>query len=153
MDRMTALALPLALMLALGGCSSLDVFGIWSDDAETGAADTPQGFEAAAVPVQAVRSLEIGRTRSGYMITAFGTAKGLGYGKPHLRPRRDGALGVEGFIDFDFVAFPPDPAFDLGVGTIEARALRADLPVDADALRGARGIRVHGAAGGVQFRF
>ena len=75
-----ATAAAIAAMLALGGCS---LFGS-GDDKEAAAAAQ---VEAAAlyVPVEAVRFIEIGRTRNGYVITAHGEAPGLGHGAPELR--------------------------------------------------------------------
>jgi len=143
----TAIATAIAAALALGGCS---LFG--SNDDNTAAAE-----QAAPVPVYApietVSHIEIGRTRNGYVITARGVAPGLGYGAPELRVRRQGKAGPDGFIDFDFVAQAPDPSFNLGEGTLQARAIRADLHVTARELQGAAGIRIHGVSGGLRMLF
>ena len=91
--------------------------------------------------------------RDGFLITAYGTAPGLGYSLPHLRPRRDGAPGPDGYVEYDFVATEPPAGFDLPPGTSRTRTLRADLPVKAADLRGVAGIRVQAVQGGVQLDF
>lgn len=143
-----ATAAAIAAMLALGGCS---LFGSGDDEEAAAAAQV----EAAAlyVPVEAVRFIEIGRTRNGYVITAHGEAPGLGHGAPELRARREGKAGPDGFIDYDFVARAPDPGLNLGQGTVQARMIRADLHVTARELQGAVGIRIHGVSGGLQMLF
>ena len=149
MRRTAALATvaAIAAVLALGGCS---LFG--SDDDAAAAAEQA---EAASlyVPVEVVRHIELGRTRNGYVITAFGEAPGLGHSAPELRARRQGKLGPDGFVDFDFVVQAPDPNLNLGEGTLQARMIRADLHVTARELRGAAGIRIHGVSGGFQMVF
>ncbi len=143
-----ATAAAIAAVLALGGCS------LFSSDDDDEAAD-PEQTEAVAlyVPVEAVRHIEIGRTRNGYVITARGEAPGLGHGAPELRARREGKAGPDGFIDYDFVAQAPDPNLNLGQGTVQARMVRADLHVTARDLQGAVGIRIHGVSGGLQMLF
>ncbi len=143
-----AAAAAIAAVLALGGCS-------WfSSDDEKEAAATEQAEAAALyVPVEAVRHIEIGRTRNGYVITARGEAPGLGHGAPELRARREGKVGPDGFIDYDFVAQAPDPSLNLGEGAVQARMVRADLHVTARDLQGAVGIRIHGISGGLQMLF
>ncbi len=148
MRRNAALSAAIAAVLVLGGCS---LFG--SDDDEEAAAAEQEQAAALYAPVEAVRHIEVGRTRNGYVITAHGIAPGLGYGAPELRARRQGKPGPDGFIDFDFVAQAPDPSFNLGEGAVEARAVRADLHVTASDLRGAVGIRSHGTSGGLQMQF
>ncbi len=145
-----ATAAAVAAVLALGGCS---LFGSDDDDEAAAAAQAEAAAAALYVPVEAVRNVEIGRTRNGYVITARGVAPGLGYGAPELRVRRQGKAGPDGFIDYDFVAQAPDPNFNLGEGAVEARAVRADLHVTARDLRGAVGIRIHGVSGGLQLQF
>jgi hypothetical protein len=142
-----ATAAAIAAVLALGGCS-------WfSSDDEGGAAAPEQAASALYVPVEAVRHIEIGRTRNGYVITAFGEAPGLGHSAPELRVRRQGKVGPDGFIDYDFVAQAADPNLNLGEGTLQARMVRADLHVTARDLQGAAGIRIHGVSGGVKMLF
>jgi hypothetical protein len=143
-----ATAAAIAAMLALGGCS---LFG--SDNDDTVAATEQAEAAALYVPVETVRQIEIGRTRNGYVITAHGVAPGLGHGAPELRARREGKVGPDGFIDYDFVAQAPDPNLNLGQGTVQARMIRADLHVTARDLQGAVGVRIHGVSGGLQMLF
>ena len=145
-----ATAAAVAAVLALGGCS---LFSSDDDDEAAVAAQAEAAAAALYVPVEAVRNVEIGRTRNGYVITAHGVAPGLGHGAPELRVRRQGKLGPDGYIDFDFVAQAPDPSFNLGEGTVKARMVRADLHVTARDLQGAVGIRIHGISGGLQMLF
>ncbi|MEM8698064.1 MAG: hypothetical protein AAGF44_02785 [Pseudomonadota bacterium] len=138
-----------AVTIGLSGC------GLFSDDEEE-LPEEPTAQELAptrGVPIQAVREVEIGRTRDGFVITAFGTAPQLGYALPRLRARRDGQPGQDGFIDFDFVASPPAPGLERGAGSLEARALRADVLLRTSELRDAAGIRVHALQGGLQLEF
>lgn len=154
-----------AVMIALTGCSSGsdesagsavdDIGTLWGEDSSAEKARKAElaRLREIKVPIQAVREIEIGRTRDGFIITAFGTAPGLGFSLPQLRPRRSGAPGADGFVEFDFVASEPAPGLDLPPGTLTARALRADRPVTLDELRGAAGIRVLAINGGVQLTF
>ena len=150
---------PVAAMLLLGGCSTGtfldDVPTVWGGEsrADEQRRAAVEEAEATPVPVEAVRNVEIGRTRDGFLITAYGTAPGLGYSLPRLRPRRDGAPGIDGYIEYDFVASAPPPGFDLPPGTARTRTLRADLPVKGAELRGAAGIRVLARRGGAQIDF
>jgi hypothetical protein len=150
MRRNAALAITAAVTvtLTLGGCSWFK-----SDKEKEAVAVEQRVTEAIFEPIQTVRDIEIGRTRNGYAIAVQGIAPGLGYGAPELRARRDGKVGPDGFIDFDFVAQAPDANFNLGEGTVEARAIRADIHVTARDLQGAVGIRVHGVSGGLAMRF
>jgi hypothetical protein len=141
-------AAAIVAVLGFGGCS---LFG--SDDKAEEAAANEAVSEALYAPIEAVRHIEIGRTRNGYVISVLGIAPGLGYGAPELRARREGGPGPDGFIDFDFVAQAPDPKLNLGVGDVGARGIRADRLVTAAELHGATGIRVHGLRGGLQMRF
>ena len=149
----------LAGTVSLSGCSTgtfLDDVGtIWGDESSSAQEARQAAVEAiqVKVPIQAVRSVEMGRTRDGFLITAYGTAAGLGYALPTLRPRRGGAPGTDGYIEFDFVAVEPAPGFNLPPGTTQTRAMRADVPVPLDALQGALGLRVLSLSGGVQMDF
>ncbi len=136
-----------AACLALAGCS---MFGGDDEPSVTGDDAVPAQLH---VPVEAVRNIEIGRTRDGIVITAIGTAPGLGYSVPELRARREGKPGPDGYLDFDFVARQPDPALALGTGTVPARTVRADLHLKLNELQGARGLRIHGVSGGLQADF
>lgn len=135
-----ALHILFALFLA-GPLPACGLFG-GGDEEPTIEAQAAEA-ERRAEPVQALQRVEIGRTRTGYVITAFGTAPGTGWGGATLRARRDGRPGTDGFLDFDFVAVPPDPEFGLPQGTISARAIRADAQVTERQLRGVQGFRVH----------
>lgn len=145
MPKAVLRAAMVAGLLALGGCS-------WFEDDDP-VTEEPAGPVRAQVPVQAVRTVEIGRTRDGLMVTAFGTAPGLGYALPTLRPRRGGQPGDDGYIELDFVATEPPPGRELPPGTTQSRAVRADLPLRIANLRGARGIRVLTATNGHQVNF
>jgi hypothetical protein len=143
----------------LGGCSTGTVVDdlptIWGGESRADEArrEAVQEARTTPVPVEAVRGVEIGRTRDGFLITAYGTAPGLGYALPRLRPRRGGAPGPDGYVEYDFVASEPPPGFDLPPGTARTRTIRADLPVRAAELRGAAGIRVLALRGGAQLDF
>lgn len=128
-----------ALLLApLAGCSA---FG--GDDAT----EPAEVIEPAVRPVDEIRGIEIGRTRDGIVVTAFGIAPTLGYADPRLEARRGGRVAEDGFLDFDFVATIPDPAAAVP-GNPEARLLRADRLITIEAARQARGLRIHGVSGG-----
>jgi hypothetical protein len=146
-------------MLALGGCSTGtvldDIPTVWGGESRADEArrETVEEARTTPVPVESVRNLEIGQTRNGFLITAYGTAPGLGYSLPRLRPRRGGAPGIDGYVEYDFVASEPPAGFDLPPGSARTRTLRADLPVRAAELRGAAGIRVLAMRGGAQLDF
>lgn len=152
---------PLVLVVALllGGCSTGTAFDdiqtIWGGESRADEARRTAATEARTnqVPIEAVRGVEVGRTRDGFLITAYGTAPGLGYSSPRLRPRRGGAPGADGYVEYDFVASEPPPGFNLPAGTARTRTMRADLPIRASELRGAAGIRVLAARGGAQLNF
>ncbi len=152
-------ALLLVAALLLGGCSTGtildDVPTLWGGEsrADEVRREAVEEARTVQVPVEAVRSIEIGRTRNGFLITAYGTAPGLGYSLPRLRPRRGGVPGTDGYVEYDFIASEPPVGFDLPSGTTRTRTLRADLPVEATELRGAAGIRVLALRGGAQLDF
>jgi hypothetical protein len=148
--------LALAMALLLGGCGAFgDIQTLWGGEsrAEQAEREAVETAIVTQVPVEAVTRLEIGRTRNGFLITAYAIGPGLGYSLPSLRPRRDGRPGLDGYIEYDFVATEPPPGFDLPPGTVRTRALRADLPVSVDDLRGAAGIRVLALRGAAQLDF
>lgn len=138
-------ALLLVAALMLGGCS------VWGSEEDTAAKEV--AAEITPVRVMQVRNIEIGRTRDGFLITAHGMAAGPGYSRPTLRPRHGGAPGPDGYIEFDLVATPPPPGLALPPASAQELRLRADLPVDTATLRGAAGVRVMAAEGGVQLDF
>lgn len=138
---------PVLLAALLAGCS---MFG--GNDEEEAAARA--AAVASAVPVDEVVGIEIGRTSTGILVTAYGFAPGIGYGAPELRARRGGAIGTDGFLDYDLVARPPDSGFGLPAsGDPRARLVRADRLFGLAELRGATGLRVHGGGGGRQVLF
>lgn len=146
MRRIVAFA-ALAAASVIGGCSLFD-----SGKEEPAAAEQAVA-EARYEPVVEVRDIEIGRTRNGLVITALGLAPGAGYAAPELRPRRDGRPGPDGYLDFDFVARAPNPALNLGTGSERVRTVRADRHLSLDELRGAIGLRIHAAEGGMLMNF
>jgi hypothetical protein len=156
--RSCQLTLTFAILI-LGGCSTGtfldDAPTIWGGEsrADEERREAVQEARTMPVPVEAVRGIEVGRTRDGFLITAYGTAPGLGYALPRLRPRRGGAPGPDGYVEYDFVASEPPAGFDLPPGTARTRTIRADLPVRAIELRGAAGIRVMALRGGAQLDF
>lgn len=147
--------------LMLAGCGdpgdvTEDIGTLWGEESSAEIAERQriERLKTIKVPVQAVRSVEIGRTRDGFIITAFGTAPGLGFSLPALRVRRSGQPSSDGFVEYDFVATEPADGIALpSGGSTNARALRADLPVRIEDLRGAAGIRVLAINGGVQLPF
>ena len=157
----------LVSLLAVAGCgggdnsyeykrgSTFDLNTLWGEEsqADRERREAIEGRIRTKVPVTAVRSVELGRTRDGFLITAIGTAPGLGYSLPALRVRRGGRPDAEGYVEFDFVATEPAPGVALPPGTSQARAMRADLAVKLRDLRGASGIRVIARSGGVQMDF
>ncbi|MGD1927071.1 MAG: hypothetical protein ACFB03_23235 [Paracoccaceae bacterium] len=132
-----------------------DIGTLWGDESSKQRAERLARLEQAKikVPISSVKSVELGRTRDGFLVTAFGTAPGLGYSLPLLRPRRNGEPGLDGYIEFDFVASEPAPGFQRPPGTTQTRAMRADLAIRLDELRGASGLRVLALSGGVQMDF
>ena len=148
----------LATMM-VAGCSTgtfLDDVGtLWGDDSAAEIETRQRAAEArqTKVPMQAVNEIEMGRTRDGFLLTAFGTAPGLGYALPTLQIRRDGRPSPDGFLEFDFVASPPAPGLNLPNGTTRTRAVRADLPLKARLLRGTAGVRVFALSNASQIVF
>lgn len=139
----------LCALMPLAACS------LFGDSAEEEL--TEEEIQVAAlenkVPVQSIARVEVGRTRDGYLISAFGTAPGLGYALPELRVRRSGQPAADGFLEYDFIAVQPDQGLKLPPGTTRTRAIRADLPIRTRDLRRIRGIRVFALSGGVQVAF
>lgn len=146
--RRTPALIAIAVALSLGGCG---LFG--GDDAEEAAAAEQAAVEASYEPVVEVRDIEIGRIRNGLVITAVGTAPGVGYSRPELRPRREGQAGPDGYLDFDFVARAPRQPPATSDAPARARSVRADRLIEINDLRGVRGIRIHAAEGGMLMNF
>ncbi|MEM9061564.1 MAG: hypothetical protein AAGD13_13975 [Pseudomonadota bacterium] len=138
-----------------GGTFIGDIGTLWGEESSKERAERLARLERASikVPISSVKSVELGRTRDGFLVTAFGTAPSLGYSLPVLRPRRNGEPGIDGYIEYDFVATEPAPGFQRPPGTTQTRALRADLAVRLAELRGANGLRVLALNGGVQMDF
>lgn len=148
---MKSLIRPLAITLVLAPLAACSVFG--GDAEEESVAAAPVAAEPMIRPIESVRGVEIGRTRDGVVLTAYGIAPGLGYASPQLRERRGGRIGTDGYLDFDFVATAPDREFQLPEGKPQARILRADRLLAIEVLQQARGIRIHDARGGQQIEF
>ena len=144
---MSVLLRLVAVVLVLGPAAACSSFG--------GGGEPETVVEAAPVvaPVEEVRGIEIGRTRDGIVVTAFGLAPGLGYANPRLEARRGGRPAEDGFLDFDFVATAPDPQTAMPAGLPQARLLRADRLIVLDAARRAAGLRIHAARGGRAIAF
>ena len=145
--------LSLLAALSLGACGETDTLWGGESDAREAGRLAAEAAQSVQVPVETVSAVEIGRTRDGFLITAHGIAPGPGYALPTLRPRRGGAPGFDGYVEYDFVATEPPAGLDLPQGTARNRLLRADLPVGAGQLRGAAGVRVLGQTGGAQLDF
>lgn len=145
MRRMFGVAVVLAV--ALGGCS------LFGDDEEAPAPEVVTPAVPVEESVQAVRRLELGTSRKGVVLAAFGTAPGLGYSKPRLVARRNGEPASDGLLDFDFVLDAPPAELALPQGTARAREVRADAEIPLDQARRARGVRVHAVVGGMQMLF
>lgn len=128
-------------MLALAG---LAVTGCSGGSDEEAAA--PVSTEPQRQPVEEVDRLELGQTRTGIALAAYGQAPGIGYTGPRLVARRNGAPGPDGLIDFDFLLTPPDPGLNLPRGEGNARRVRVDLLLTGRDLIGARGMRVYGTS-------
>lgn len=139
-----------AIALIASGCS---LFGPSSKQKEQAAKAEQAKVEASYEPVVAVTQVEMGRTRNGLVITAYGLAPGVGYSMPELRPRRDGKPAPDGYIDYDFVARAPLKPLAVQDASKSARTVRADRPVDFKDLRGTKGIRIHAAKGGMILKF
>lgn len=146
-----ARAAPFAALLMIAGVPGCSMFG-GGDEADPAAQPAVQ--VARPVPVEQLAGLEIGRTRDGIVLSAYGVAPGIGYSQPTLTPRRGGTLASDGYLDFDFVATPPDRGFGLGQGgNSKARLVRADRLLSTRLLRGVVGVRVHSATNGRQIDF
>ena len=115
-----------AAALALAACA---------DEPPPPAAVAPPPPADERVPVARVTGLEVGRTRTGFVLAALGEAEGTGWRAASLRPAREG-LAPDGYLEFEFVAIPPATP---GPG---AQRLRADAPLPPEALTGAAGLRV-----------
>ncbi len=135
---------------ALAGCGSsasdymprVSVLGT-SDELEDKAPEAPVAIaNAVKRPVADITGLELGRMVRGRLLTAHGIAPAGGWFQPELRPLNDGRPAPDGFLEFEFMAAPPD--LNGGVGQpglpVEQRLIRADRVIrdSADAV----GVRV-----------
>lgn len=144
------MVLVLAMGSGLAGCTWL---GLAEEEETAQPADPAGGAARSREPVARVEAIELGRTRDGIAVAAFGIAPGLGYARPRLVPRRDGAPAPGGYLEFDFFALPPDPDRDLPRGEPSARRLRADRLIPERDLAGVRGLRIYALEGGRQLSF
>ncbi|MEM9782360.1 MAG: hypothetical protein AAF899_07785 [Pseudomonadota bacterium] len=143
----------LLLSATLSGCSLFR-----DDEEEAAAARAAAEAEAEAgpdrpVPVDVVSEIEIGRLTDGIVITAFGVAPSAGFATPELAARRAGAPGPDGFVEFDLLAVPPDPSFEMPQGSVRVREIRADQLLRIDSLQGIAGIRIHALRNFRELRF
>ncbi|MEM6945928.1 MAG: hypothetical protein AAF416_16295 [Pseudomonadota bacterium] len=136
-------ASPMAL---LGGCS------LFGDDEEE-VAEAQAVLERRREPVENVGRVEVGRTRNGFAVSAYGVAPTTGFSQPILSLRRDGSLALDGFLEFDFLALAPDPGLAMPRGQIAARRIRADRVLKPDELQGARGLRIFALRNASSFEF
>ncbi|MGG7565975.1 hypothetical protein ACQ5SO_07420 [Rhodovulum sp. DZ06] len=152
-----------AALGALGACSVGD---LWEETPEVEvqvlAPSQPQQRETVGQvevserrAVERVDRLEIGRVHEGLMLSAFGTAPRQDWFSARLEPRREGLPGPDGFIEFDFVAAPPElNGFSAAEtpGSATQRAMRADAAIEEANLAGAAGLRVHAAGNAAAIR-
>ncbi|MEM6489739.1 MAG: hypothetical protein AAF677_15960 [Pseudomonadota bacterium] len=137
MHRLARLAAVLTVCCLPAACS---LFG--DDEEADAAAAEAEATRVLPQPVDTVVGVEIGRTASGFVITAYGIAPGAGFGVPQLTPRRQGRPAPDGFIEYDFRAIPPDPNFEMPRGSETVRRLRADRLVSERVFSAAAGIRI-----------
>lgn len=147
------------LIAVLTACSDdpgpADIGTLWGAEssAERAAREAEAARRANKVPMRSVLGVEIGRTSTGILLTAYGIAPGPGYSLPALRVRRDGQPASDGFLEFDLVASVPAPGAVLPPATPRNLEIRADQPVNVRALRGVAGLRVMALDGQVQVNF
>lgn len=138
----------LAAAVALAACADEPAPPTAEDMDETGVKQV----------VARVERLEIGRVHKGFILTAYAQADGIGWSRPQLRPRT-GAVGPDGYFEFDFVASPAPPPMPKGGKPPPppppglTQNLRADTPVSDALLENARGVRVFGALAGAEIGF
>lgn len=146
--------------LGLSGC------GLWSDDEPvnypepteiaTGAPKAPRpAYERAVRAVATVDSLELGQMYRARLLTAHGMLPAPGWYGAELRPRNEGRPGRDGFLEYDFVAAPPElNGFDPAAPSTLPQALkvRADLSIPERDLAAAQGVRVYAQDGAAALR-
>lgn len=148
----------LALVAAFAGCSTgndyvqLEVGGPSTEPVqEPKLQRAPKEFRTVAT----VGKIEIGAMHDAVAVTAFGEAPSSGWFAPRLRPRGDGRPGPDGFLEYDFVAAPPElnGGTPQPVGTAAQRAIRADLALPLEMAKAASGVRVFAQRGVSAARF
>ncbi|MEM1343362.1 MAG: hypothetical protein AAGI34_02140 [Pseudomonadota bacterium] len=141
------------LSAGLAGCS------LFANDEEEVPEEPAPSPVLPREPVERIENAEIGRTRSGIALAVFAIAPGRGYTRPRLDARRQGRPAEDGFLEYDFVATPPEPPAEDAPApltpepSLAARRIRADLLIEERTLRGVRGIRIFGLRGGLQLPF
>lgn len=100
--------------------------------------------DAVKRPVAQITGLELGRMVRGRLLTAYGIAPAGGWFQPELRPLNDGAPSPDGFLEFEFMAAPPDLNGGVGQPGLpeEQRRIRADRMIRDSVAAGAVGVRV-----------
>ncbi|TYO89456.1 hypothetical protein [Oceanicella actignis] len=147
----------MAVAAGLAGCGNDYVrIEALSPSVEPEPAPKPAPREALTLkPVEAIELIELGVTRDGALIHAVGLAPTTRWFAATLRPRGGGAPAPDGFLEFDFLAAPPE----LNGGAPGARGLpaqrrlQAALPLSEQTVRGAAGVRVFAAQGAAAARF
>lgn len=130
-------------VVMISGCSDAPLFDEEAARAEAEARIIPK------VPVETVRTLELGRLQHGYLLSAFGTAPDADDYQPELRIRYDGRPGADGFYEFDFMVRPASR----DEAPQAPRQIRADYELSEQMLRIAVGVRVWSARDSVEGRF
>ncbi|MEO0680230.1 MAG: hypothetical protein AAF192_07425, partial [Pseudomonadota bacterium] len=147
--RRAAAAAALTALLAAAGCSDTrdavaeaaagTEFRILEPSTPAEAEPEARLVDAQLRPVSRVASLELGRMHRARLLVARGEAPRTGWFQPELRPRRDGAPGPDGFLEFDFIAAPPElnGGGEPSVGSAAQRRIKAVRPIPERELRGA----------------
>jgi hypothetical protein len=97
--------------------------------------------------VPRVVGLELGRTRDGFALAAFGSTDERGWSSAQLRPR-DPLVAPDGFMEFDLTGVPPQGAAPIA-GPAPIRADRALAEALVGQTRGARVFAVEGSMEGL----
>lgn len=160
--RMGAAPVLVVLAAALAGCETVneytpdvgfEVLGPSGNNPQPPAQLAPSQIVKRNVAV--VNSLEMGVMDRGRLLTAYGAAPATGWFRPELRARNAGRPGPDGFLEFDFVAAPPE--LNGGavppVGTDLQRRVRADRPIADRDIAAAVGVRVYADGGAAAMRF
>jgi len=147
----------LLALAALAGCESSNVPGVRFTVLEPSQPAEPPPAPTTTVKTLVLRadSIEVGVLPKGRLLTVFGEAPETGWYLPELSPRGDGLPGPDGFLEFDFIAAPPqlNGQPEPPRGTPAQRRVRADRVLDEAQLFGVVGVRVFAEAGPTAFRF